>query len=231
MNLIAETFNQVVGSSLSIVIAYIPRLFAGILIFAIGIVVASLMRDVVKIAFKYFRFDRILESSGVTRGQDVTIWPNILSELVRWATIFVFLMSSVEIWGIPKVADVLGQLLQFLPNVFLAVIIGWIGLVVGRFTYDIVRHGVRGLGGQEAVVLGTVARYSIIFFTTLIILTQLGVAADLVRILFTGIVGMLALAIGLSFGLGGQDEARRILSRFREKVQSAPNIKGTRKKK
>ena len=107
---------------------------------------------------------------------------------------------------------------MFIPNVFVVVIIGWVGLMVGRFAHDIVRHGVRGLGSQEALVLGNAARYTIVFFTVLIILTQLGVAAELIKILFTGIVGMLALAFGLAFGLGGQDEARNILKNLRERL-------------
>jgi hypothetical protein len=51
-------------------------------------------------------------------------------------------------------------------------------------------------------------------------LTQLGVAAELVKILFTGIVSMLALAFGLAFGLGGQNEARDILKQLRKKIES-----------
>jgi hypothetical protein len=68
------------------------------------------------------------------------------------------------------------------------------------------------------LVLANIARYSVVFFTCLIILTQLGVASELVKILFTGIVGMLALSFGLAFGLGGQDEARNILKKLHKKL-------------
>lgn len=205
--------------------AYIPKFIAGLLIFFIGLIIASLLKDIVKLIFRYFRIEKWLEAAGIVKGSDLEIWPNLLAELTRWTTIFVFLTSAVETWGVPKVGDVLNQLLLFLPNVFVAVVIGLIGLVIGRLASDIVRHSIRGLGEKEGLILGNVARYAIVFFTGLIILTQLGVAAELVKILFTGIVSMLALAFGLSFGLGGQDEARDILKKLRTKINETSGKK------
>ncbi len=49
-------------------------------------------------------------------------------------------------------------------------------------------------------------------------MNQLGVAQDLIRILFTGIVAMLALAGGLAFGLGGKEIAKEILEELKKKL-------------
>src|SRR3989338_8885177 len=220
MNFISETIGSVFQSGLITVSSYTPRFIAGLIILLIGMIVSSLLKDTVLLVFKYFSINRWLETLGVVRENELNIWPNLLSELVRWTFVFVFLMSAVDTWGIPKVSEVLGELLSFLPNVIMAVIIGWIGLVVARLAFDIVRHSVKGVGGRESLILGNVARYSIVFFTVLIILTQLGVAAELVKILFTGIVGMLALAFGLAFGLGGKEEARVILRSLIRKLES-----------
>lgn len=209
-----------------IVLSYIPKLFAGCLILVIGFIIASILKDLINIVFKYFRIDKWLETAKIARESEVKIWPQIISEIVRWSTIFIFLISAVEVWGVPKVGEVLNQLLGFIPNVFLAVIIGWIGLVTSKIVFNIVRHSIRGVGENEAVLLGNVGKYLILFFTVLIILTQLGVAADLVKILFTGIISMLAIALGLAFGLGGQDEAKQILRSLRNKFTSlSPTVK------
>lgn len=221
MNIITESLSTFITATVLFISAFLPKLLAGFLILFIGIIIASLLRDFLKIIFRYFSLEKWLSTAGIAKSADVSVWPNLIGEMVRWITIFVFLISAVEAWGIPKVGDVLQQLLSFLPSVFIVVIIGWVGLIAARFAYDIVRHGVRGLGNHEALVLGTAAKYSIIFFTVLIILTQLGVAAELIKILFTGIVGMLALAFGLSFGLGGRDHAGRILDRLMEKFNES----------
>jgi len=228
MRILTDNLGTILMAITSFTVSFLPKLIAGFLVLFIGMIVASLAKDLVRLAFKYFRVQKWLAVSGVAKEEEISIWPNLFGELVRWVIIFVFLMSAVETWGIPKVADVLEQLLVFLPNVFIVVVIGWIGLVAGRFAYVIVRHGVRGLGSEEALLLGNAARYTIIFFTVLIILTQLGVAAELVKILFTGIIGMLALALGLAFGLGGKDHASRILDRLTQKLQET-TVKKTKK--
>jgi len=219
MNFFTDTLAVLISQTTAPIIGYLPKLGAGLLVFLIGLVIASLVKDLIVIVFKYFRISRWFEAAGLAKESEVEIWPKIVSELTRWIIIFIFLMSAVDIWEVPKVGDLLKQLLLFLPNVFVAVVIGLAGLIAARFSFDIVRHGVRGLGAKESLLLATIARYLIIFFTALIILTQLGVAADLVKILFTGMVSMLALAFGLAFGLGGQGEARDLLRILRERLK------------
>ena len=232
MNFVSEIVRSLSSSIIYVVSTFMPKFMAGLIILIIGIIIASLLRDLIKIIFRYIKLGEWLEAAGLVKTKEIQTWPNLLAELTRWSIIFLFLMSAVETWGIPKVGDVLNQLLLFLPNVFLAVIIGWFGLVAGRFVADIVRHGIDGVGGREALILGNIAKAAIYFFTSLIILTQLGVAAELVKILFTGIVSMLALSFGLAFGLGGQTEARDLLKRLRLKIekQSLVNSKSFRSK-
>lgn len=230
MKFVSNMFTAIFDSIVYVVSTFLPKFLAGFIILLIGIIISSLIRDIIKIIFRYIRLEQWLETAGLAKQKEIQIWPNLLSELARWTVIFIFLMSAVETWGIPKVGDVLNELLLFLPNVFLAVIIGWIGLVTGRFLSDIVRHGINGVGGREALVLGNLAKFAIYFFTVLVILTQLGVAADLVRILFTGIIGMLALSFGLAFGLGGKDEAANILKQVRQKIESQTLSQSTKRK-
>ena len=229
MNVFIESLSGVLNSVFFIISAFIPKLIAGSLIIFIGLILASLIKDFIIILFKYFRIEKWFQSAGLVQKDEVVVWPNLIFEVIRWIIIFIFLMSAIDVWGIPKVADLLNQLLLFLPNVFVAVVIGWIGLISARFVFDIVRHSLSGVGRREALVLGNIAKYSILFFTALIVLTQLGVASELVKILFTGIVSMVAIAFGLSFGLGGKDEAKRILESLREQINKAEGKKVNKK--
>jgi len=67
--------------------------------------------------------------------------------------------------------------------------------------------------------MATLAKYVILVFTGLVVLNQLGVAQDLIRILFTGIVSMIAIAGGLAFGLGGQSAAKEFLEELKKKFK------------
>jgi hypothetical protein len=80
-------------------------------------------------------------------------------------------------------------------------------------------------------VFASIARYAIIGFAALIALEQLQIAPALLNILFTAIVGALALAFALAFGLGGRETAQRLLSRTETTVnntasqmQAQPNM-------
>jgi len=60
-------------------------------------------------------------------------------------------------------------------------------------------------------MVGTISYYAIWIFALIIALSTLGIAPQFMQILFTGIVAMLAIAGGLSFGLGGRDAAQKAI--------------------
>ena len=68
-------------------------------------------------------------------------------------------------------------------------------------------------------MIATGTQWAISIFVILAVLNQLGVASDLIRILFTGIVAMIAIAGGIAFGLGGQDSARQVLEEFKKRIK------------
>ena len=70
-------------------------------------------------------------------------------------------------------------------------------------------------------MLGRIAEIAIIAFAVLIAINQIGIAANLVNILFIGVVAALALAFGLAFGLGGRDVASRLTEQWYEQSQDA----------
>ena len=225
MEVIGTTIGTIVINSLAQLGNYLPQFLAGLVLLLIGLAVAALLKEAVIRFLTFLRVDEWLGSvtdwySKVRSDKNLRgkVWPNILAELARWTVVILFLVPAAEAWGLPKVTELLNQFLLYVPNVFVAVVIGFIGLVIANLVSDIVKHASLGLGGTSSNLLGTIARGAMIFFTTLVVLNQLGVAADLVRILFTGIVAMLAIAGGLAFGLGGQESARKVLDEFQKKV-------------
>lgn len=213
-----EAVNPVISTFLRSFIAYLPNLFGGLLIFAIGLVLAEILRKVLVSLFNFFKLELIIKKTKLAGEKEVKIWKEILAELLRWSVVILFLIPAVEVWGLSKVTIVLNQLLFYLPNVLVAVVIGFIGLIFANLVSDLVKHSVKTVGSTSANTLAVLAKFSIVFFTVLIVMNQLGIAQDLIRILFTGIVAMLALAGGLSFGLGGKDIAKEILEEFKKKL-------------
>lgn len=214
-----QPVNDIVSSFMSSLISFIPKLVGGLLILAIGMVLAQIIRRLLGSFFAFFKIGMLVRKGNIGSEKEVKIWEEILIELLSWSVVILFLIPAAEVWGLTGVTKVLNELLFYLPNVFVAVVIGFIGLLVSNLAADVVRHGVQSVGATSAKTLAAVARYAIVFFTTLIVLNQLGIAQDLVRILFTGIVAMLAIAGGLAFGLGGQTAAKEILEELRKSVR------------
>ncbi len=198
---------------------FLPDLFVGLLVLLVGFILANILKRFLMTLINFFRVGAVLEKTRLTSRAQVKIWTEILAEILRWTIIILFLTPTLEIWGLSKATGVINQFLFYLPNVIVAVMMGFVGSIIANLAGDLAKSGLKSLGSHSANTLAMFARSTIIFFTVLIILNQLGVAQDLIRILFTGIVAMLAIAGGLAFGLGGKEIARDILEGLKKKIK------------
>lgn len=211
---IASLNNALVG-----IVNFVPRFIAGLIIFLIGLIVAAIVKKLVEEAFRVLRVESMLRRYGVPESRQELAWTNILSEIVRWFVIVLFLIPTADVWGLPQIVTVLNAFLLYLPNVFVAAIILLVGIVAGRLAHDVVLASLKGVTRETSRTLASIVRWAIIVFVTLAVLSQLGVAVDLVRILFTGFVAMVALAGGIAFGLGGQGVAKGLLEELKKKLK------------
>ncbi len=199
--------------------SFLPSLFGGLLILVIGLILADILKRILLSIFSFFRLERFFQEAKLMDKGEVRLWEEVLVEILRWTVVLIFLIPTLEVWGLSRATTVLNQFVIYLPNVVVAVIIGFVGLVAANLVADLVKRTVKTMGSTTANTLGVFAKTTIVFFTALVVLNQLGVAQDLIRILFTGIVGMLAIAGGLAFGLGGRDMAKDTLEELRRKVK------------
>ncbi|MDP2671516.1 MAG: hypothetical protein Q8P13_03620 [bacterium] len=212
-----------ITDSLRATARFLPNLIAAIVIFIIGVIVAAILKNALLRILEVINFERWLHNTGIPEAlkrADATLSVSkLLAELLRWFTILIFLIPAVDQLGLGAVNEVLSQLLLYIPNVVVAVIIVAVGAVAAKLARDFVTATATGVGTQLSGVIGQVAQTSILVFAVLAALTQLGVAPDLIKILFTGFVAMLAIAGGLAFGLGGKDTAAGVLETIRKSFQ------------
>ena len=219
MTNIGTTLVSSVNAGLILVVAFIPKFLLGLVILLIGIIVASILRQVVFELSKALKLETYLKKYGVPEARDDFSWTSILAEIVRWFIIILFLLPTADVWGLPRIDTILNQVLLYLPNVFVAVVIAMIGFVFARIAHDVVLASARGISPETARTVASITRWAISVFVILAVLNQLGVAADLIKILFTGFVAMLAIAGGIAFGLGGQSSAKDVIEDIRSKLK------------
>lgn len=204
---------------------FIPNILAGIVILLIGIILGSIVKRIVVEVLNALKIDSYLKKYGVPEAKREFSWTNILAEIARWFVIILFLIPTAEVWGLPQVTTILNSFLLYLPNVFVAAIIGLVGLVFARLAHDVVLGSTREISPDASQAIAASARWAIIIFVMLAVLNQLGVARDLIRILFTGFVAMVSIAGGIAFGLGGQTSAREVLESLKKSFQNPPSKK------
>ncbi len=206
------------------VIAYLPNLLGAILVFLIGVIVAHVLRTVVIKVVTLLRIDELAKRLEITSQFDrVGLRLHIgglLGWIVKWFFIVIALIAATDILGWDQVTDYLGQVVLFIPNVIIAVIILLAGILLGNFVQNVVKSSVEAAKLESADFLSGVAKWAILVFTFMAALVQLQIAPELIRVLFTGLVAMLALAGGLAFGLGGKDHANKFLDRLKRDISS-----------
>jgi small-conductance mechanosensitive channel len=194
-----------------------------VVVFIIGWVIGILVARVIEQLVKAIKLDTLLSSAGVDdlakRMGTKLNSGRFLGEVGKWYVIVVSLLLSFDILGLEQVTQFLSDVaITYLPRVITAILILIIAAVVAEVMRKVVVAGSKGAGITSAKLLGSLTKWSIWIFGILVAMVELGIAVILIERLFTGIVVAFALALGLAFGLGGQDAARDTISKIRREI-------------
>ncbi len=201
-------------------INFIPSLVVALVIFILGWVLADILGRAVKQVIDALKVNQLFASAGADAALakanmklDVGAF---LGGLVKWFIVLVFLMTSLEIVGLTQVNVFLRDgVLAYLPQVIIAAIILIAATLIADAMAKLVFATAKAANLRSAGFLAGIVKYAIWIFALIVALAKLGIAPEFMQILFTGLVGALALALGLAFGLGGRDAAARAIEHFR----------------
>jgi hypothetical protein len=213
------------ANTVNLILTFIPRLFGFLVILIIGWIIAALLSRAVTWLLRRIGFDRMSDRIGLTRfEQRMGVRMDsagILGRIVFWFILLIFLVPATDALGLPTVSNVLTTLVNYIPNVFVAILVLFLGALAATVVADLVRGATASANIGNPNILAGIARWAIIGFAALVALEQLQISPTLLNELFGGIVAAVAIAFGLAFGLGGQDAARRWLARGENVVSGA----------
>ncbi|HUQ30025.1 MAG TPA: hypothetical protein VM103_00685 [Candidatus Paceibacterota bacterium] len=204
-------------------VQFIPNLVVALIIFVVGWLIGAGLGRVVAQIVNSLRIDQALRAAGVERFFERAGFTlssgKFLGMLVEWFFIVVFLVAALDVLHLTAVTAFLSTVvLGYLPQVIVAVLILLVAAVVAGAAERMVIGGAKAAQVRSAGFFGKVARYAIWVFAILAALDQLQVATAFVQTLFTGIVIAVALAVGLAFGLGGQQAAARYIEHLHSDI-------------
>lgn len=218
----ADVLNQSLQNLFWGLVQFVPNLVVAVLIFVVGWLVGAGLGRLVAQVIAAVKVDQALRAAGVEKIVERAGFKlnsgKFLGELVKWFFIVVFLVASLDVLGLTDVTAFLrGAVLTYIPQVIVAVLILLVAAVLAEAAQRVVTGSARAANLHAAGLLGTLARWSIWVFAILAALDRLGVS-PLVQTLFTGVVVALALAFGLSFGLGGQAAAAKYIESVKKEI-------------
>jgi len=202
----------------------IPQVIGALLIIVIGWVISNVLARLVRELLERGGADRLFAKHGgaVYGTRSSAFQPSVVAaEVVKWIVRFIFLVAAANVLGMPQVSDLLNRVLLWIPNLLVAAVILLVAPLLARFVRGAIEVGAGQMGFTNAPLLGRIAEILIVAFAVIVAINQLGIAADLINILFIGFVAALSLAFGLAFGLGGRDAAARITQHWYEGMSSA----------
>jgi hypothetical protein len=148
-----------------------------------------------------------------TRPSDIVGW------VVMVSIILFAVLQAAQMLGFEALTVLIGQFIVAAWNILFGLIIFGIGLWLSTMAYRMVRD----TGMANADILATAARIAIIVFATALALRQMGIAESIVNLAFGLMLGAVAVAAAIAFGIGGRDVARDLLERWRGQIRSQAN--------
>ncbi len=202
---------------LTTILNALPAIFGALLLIGIAYFVARIVGTFVTNFLNGIGFDRVLSWIGV--GDEVVEGRRTPSEIVGYLAIVAIMIFAVieasNMLGFTILADIVSKFLVAAGGVLLGLVIFGMGLYLARLAHRVIRDA----GGSQAHILAPVARIAIIVFSGALALRQMGFADDIVNLAFGLLLGAIAVAAALAFGLGSREIASRELERWLENLR------------
>lgn len=185
------------------VLEYLPLLAVAFLVFVLGLIISPIIGGLVHKALRFAKLDTLIEKVGVAEalagiGMDFS-FSKAIGELIKYIIFIIFLNIVVEILGLTQITALIDDLIRYIPQVIIAVVLFGAGLTFGEFfkKTTMKMSQATAMSDKDGALLGMIGKFAIVTFAGMASLVQLGVAEALVQILFAGIVAGCALAMGL----------------------------------
>lgn len=196
----------------------LPRAVVGVLV-AIGLVLlAKLLTRLAALACRRLHLDRLSDSLGLTPmlarigvSDPASVW---LPSLIYVALLMLFAQTAATVLGLTPIADSIRAFFGYLPNVVSAIAVLLAGTAAADFAGRAVRRAAENSGIDLAGTLGGVASALVLFVTGIMALAQLSIDTEMIRVVTICALSGIALAFGLSLGLGSRDVTRNMIAGF-----------------
>ena len=216
MNNWLNIFMQSTQSALEMIISFVPKFFASLLILIIGWIVAKIIQKASNKFFELIGINKLSTKAGIENFLISAEFPGnlsyIFSRILFWTVLLIFVLPISDILGFTFFANLVNIGLAYIPNIFLAMLIILIGSWAAKLLSGMIRGSSVRLGVEYSEVLGTIVNIGVLIITFVIALSQLNIDATILANILLLVIGAFAIGLAISIALGSKDLVKNIIS-------------------
>lgn len=223
LNLDAVT--QPITTMLTAILNAVPHIFAAAVLVVIAVVVGRLVARLVTSLLAGIGFDMLparlgLRAPGMPGGRTPS---TLVGGLVLLAIVFFASIEALRLLGFVTLAALLSQFVVLVGQILLGLMIFAIGLYLANLAATTIATS----GVRQAGLLALAARVAILTLAGAMALRQMGLANEIINLAFGLLLGAIAVAVALAFGLGGRESAARVVETWRQELESGEPVMPT----
>jgi hypothetical protein len=215
---IREQFVTTYQGMVDSIIAWTPTILLAVLLLISALVVAKVVERILRTVMVRLRFDALVEKVGIDQAihrlgmrESLNV---VIPRIVYYLLLFLFARTAADALGLSAISNAIGSFMAYLPNIIAALLILILGSAAAQFAGRAVAQAAENSGIEFASSLGGVVSGLLLFVQGIMAISQLQIDTEIIRVVTTAILAGLALAFGLTFGLGSRDMTRNILAGF-----------------
>lgn len=183
-------------------------LLAAVFILVLGLYLSRVVGACVKKVLNKISFDNKTSKLGINElcvrfglGNSPTY---IISFVLAWAVIFYAIVLAANVLNLTVIRNLFARFLEFIPTLFVSVLILFAGLLFGKLMGNIVENSANANNLKGGFLLSRAVNVFIVFFCALLAVENLGFASQLVSTVVTIVMSALGLAFAIGVGLGSK---------------------------
>lgn len=202
---------QPISQMLAIIFTYIPNVFSAFLIIYISYYLAKIVEGIVVGLLQSVSFDSITEKMGFKAVEDGGFsLSSRIGGLVKKAIMLFAIMESFNVMGLESLTIISESFTLLAGRIIMGIVIIGIGLYIGQLVSTIIKES----QVKNASILSSSAKIALVILSFSMGLRQMGLANEIINMAFGFIVGGIAIAFAIAFGIGGRDMASKKLEDF-----------------
>ncbi|WP_269318300.1 mechanosensitive ion channel [Exiguobacterium sp. KJ 601] len=199
------------------VLVMIPDILVAIVLVLVGVFVARWLKGVVVSLLENLGVNSLAQKMGFGERASSMSIAQVVGVIVQVIVILLFVSEALQVANLEFMASLATAIFAYLPMVIAALIILAVGFWLANMAERLVGSVLVDGAGQPSA-LRYVAKYAILGLVFFMAISQLGIAPMIVNTAFLLILGAVALAFGLAFGLGGRETAARYLKKAERRI-------------